>query len=1078
MKKTLQCLCILAMIVGMHTLAYSQNEITVTGRVTSADDGSALPGVSVVEKGTSKGTTTDANGRYQIQIASDGTLVFSFIGMTNQEVAVGNRTSVDVQLATDIKALQEVVVTAQGISRERRALGYAVSNLGSERVTQISEPDPLRAIQGKIAGVNVIGASGVSGSASRITIRGNSSLTGQNQPLLVVDGIPFDNSFNTSATQSSLVGGSGFSNRGVDIDPNNIETYTILKGAAAAALYGTRAANGVILITTKSGSSKARKGLGISLSSSYSVERIANLPKLQHKYGAGANFNYLAANGSWGPAFGGQLTDIPHPYWGADYRTALPELQGVRVPYQAYPDNVKDFFQTGHVWENALTISGGNEKSSITSVISRTDQKGMIPNNSFDRTSVSVGGNSALSAKLSANANLTYTNTNQVGPILGANNAIGSASVFGRTLWLPRNFDLQGWPYQNPVTNASLAGWLTGAIDNPIWSTENNKYTNNVDRLNGYIGLGYKLNSWLDFNYKIGVNTYNDRRRTTIRPGSVSAVGNQRGGVLEDNYYWQEIESNFLITASRNIGEQFDIKATVGHNFNQRYSDRDVVEGTEIITFGIDNIRNTQNVRSVTDPAVTGIRRQRLIGVYGDVQVGFNNYLFLNLTGRNDWSSTLPKGGNSFFYPSVGTSFVFSDAFKLPTQILNLGKIRASWARVGNAPLPYNLIPTYEVNPGFGNVGQGLGVQFPFLNTPGTLIGTTIADPNLKPEFTSEIELGTELRFLNDRIGIDFTYYTRSTTNQLGFVTVPSATGYTSKYTNFGEITNRGIEVSLDLTPIKYRDFTWNILSVFTRNRNIVQSLTEGIEQIVIGANFTGGTQAVHVPGQPYGVMFGSGVARDPESGKVLINSATGFPIIDAVNRKVLGDPNPQWLLGITNSFSYKGFTLSALLDIKYGGDIYSTTVQNMLFRGTTTDTEDREKLLVIDGVLGNTTTRQPLKGSDGKTIPNTTQITVNNYYFGGVNSDEYTIFDASWIRLREISLGYTLPTKWLSRTPIGSARLSISGRNLWLYTPNIPKGTRFDPETSTFGASNVQGFEFTNAPTSRRYGINLLLSF
>ncbi len=1073
MKRILQLLTVLGLIIGVNLTLHAQDR-TVTGRVTSAEDGSAIPGVNVLVKGTTTGATTDGTGRYSLAVPENATLVYSFIGLVTQEVAVGNQSSIDIRMVSDVKALSEVVVAAPfGIQRERKALGYSVGEVGADRVTQISEPDPLRAIQGKVAGVNVIGSSGAPGSSSRITIRGNSSLTGQNQPLLVVDGIPFDNSFNTSATQSSLVGGSGFSNRGVDIDPNNIESYTILKGAAAAALYGTRAANGVILITTKSGSTKARKGLGLSFSSGYSLERIANLPDLQNTYGAGANFHYSAANGSWGPAFGGQFSSIPHPYWGSQYTTVFPELQGVRVPYQAYPDNVKSFFQTGHLWENAITITGGNEKSSINSVVSRTDQEGMIPNTSFDRTSISVGGNTSLSNRLSANGNLTYTNTNQIGPILGANNAVGSASAFGRTLWLPRNFDLQGWPNTNPVTNGSLAGWLTGQIDNPIWSTANNLYTNNVDRLNGYVGLGYNAFDWLDFNYKVGINTYNDRRRTTIRPGSVSAVGSGQGGILEDYFWWQEIESNLIATATHKFSDKFDIRATVGQNYNQRTSDRNVVEGTEIIAFGIDNLNNTKNVRSVQST----YSRQRIMGIFGDVQLGFNNYLYLTLTARNDWASTLPKGGNSFFYPSVGASFVFSDAFNISPDVLNLGKIRASWARVGNAPGPYNLIPTYNVNPGFGNVGQGLGVQFPFINQPGALISTTIADPNLKPEFTSEYELGTELRFLNDRIGLDFAYYNRSTVNQLGFVTVPAATGYTSKFTNFGEVTNRGVEASLDLTPVKAGDFSWNILSVFTRNRNIIQSLTEGVEQIIIGANF-GSAQAVHRPGLPYGVIYGPGMARDPESGKLLINAATGYPFNDNINRKMLGDPNPQWLLGVTNTFSFKGLTLSALLDYKYGGDIYSTTVQNMLFRGTTTDTEDRDKLVIIDGVLGNTTTLEPLRDGDGNTIPNTTQITVNNYYFGAINSEEFTVFDATWLRLREVTIGYNLPANWLGRTPIRTARIQFSGRNLFLYTPHIPKGTRFDPETSTFGAGNIQGFEFTNAPTSRRYGVNLLISF
>jgi TonB-linked SusC/RagA family outer membrane protein len=1063
----------------ISSMAWAQ-ERTVTGKVTSAEDGSALPGVNVVVKGTTNGTVTDASGVFTLGVSSDAELlVFSFIGMATQEIQIGNKTEITVSLIADVKQLAEIVVTAQGLEKTRKSLGYSVSEVGSERLNQISEPDAIRSLQGKVPGVFIAGSSGLAGSATRITIRGNSSLTGNNQPLFVVDGIPYNNSYDNSNTQSSLVGGSAFSNRAADIDPSNIETMTVLKGTAASALYGSRAANGVILITTKSGSKKAsNKGLEMTYNSSYSIETIANLPDYQNKYGAGSNFNYSEANGSWGPEFGGPLKDIPHPYWNNANNTALPDLQGQRIPYQAYPNNVRDFFEQGRVMENSLSISGGGPKGKLTSVISNTNQQGMVPGSNFERTSFSIGGNARLDNKFNVGGSLTYTKTKQEGPILGANNAVGSATIFSRTLFLPRNLDLQGLPYINPFTNASLFGWLTGQADNPIWSAKNNGSTSDVDRLNGFFNLGYDVTDWLSVNYKVGLNTYRETRRQVIRQGSVSSIGSGRGGVTDDYLYWQEIESNLIFTFNKSISKDISFLANLGHNVNQRTSDRSVYEGIENVFFDIDDIDNTNRV--VTSPVGGGgYERQRLVGVYLDAQLGYKNYLFLNLAGRNDWSSTLPKDGNSFFYPSLNTSFVFTEAFNIKSNILNFGKIRFGAGRVGNAPGPYNLVPNYLINPGFGNVSQGLGVQFPFLGNSGSRISRQIADPGLEPEFTSEIEAGIELKFLNSRVGFDLTLYNRQTINQLGSITTPAVTGYTSRYTNFGEVSNKGIELGVDLVPVQLGSFKWNIYAAFTKNLNIVEKLTDGVELITFGNNFTGGVQSVHMPGKPFGSIEGTPIARDPDTGSILINEVSGFPILNTINRGIIGDPNPKWLLGLTNTFSYKGFVLSTVFDIKYGGDLYSTSVPLLMGRGVTTDTEDREKLLIIDGVLGNPTDFTVLKDANGAPIANKTLISVNNYYFGAVNDgNELAIYDGTYYRLREITLGYTIPKLLLSKTPFGSARVSFSGRNLWYFAPHFPKGTNFDPETNTFGSTNQQGFEFTNPPTARRYGVNISLTF
>lgn len=1079
MKKLLLINLILVLALFSASSAWAQTR-TVSGRVTGPD-GLPLPGVTVLEKGTTNGMATGVDGSYSITVPENATLTFSFIGFATQEVPVAGRSEINIQLAPDTRTLSEVVVTALGIERETRALGYSVSEIQSDQVVQRSEPDVLRTLQGKVPGVNIIGSSGVPGSSTNITIRGNSSLLNNNQPLFVVDGIPFDNDLVES--EDPLIRGASYSNRAADIDPNNIESISVLKGAAAAALYGSRAANGVVVITTKAGSARMNpKGLGVVYSTSYSIEDIV-LPDYQNKYGSGANGVFSYANGSWGPGFdwgpeySTSINSFPHPYVRtAALRAAFPQFAEENVPYQAYPDNVKDFFNTGHVFENSVTLNGGTERASFTGVVSRMNQEGMIPESQFNRTNISIGGNSNLSDKLRVGGTLSYTNSAQRGPSIGASNAIGNASAFARILFIPRNINLSGFPYINPLTRGSAFGWLTGQADNPYWSVQNNSFSSNVDRISGNINASYNILDWLSVSYRIGTNTYTDRRRTTVRPGSVGFSG--LGAVQEDAVRFQEIESNLLLTADRNLTEDITLRAILGHNVNHRETDISSVQGSNIIIFGIDQIKNTTDI--IPDPnAIAGLERRRLFGIFADVQFGYRDFLYLNVTGRNDWSSTLPVANRSFFYPSVSSSLVFTEALDLQSDILDYGKIRASWSRVGNDAAPYSLMQVYQINPFFGNNVGGVG--FPFLGNPGSILFPTAGDPNLTPEFTTEVELGTDLNFFDNRIGLNFTWYSRRSTNQIGAIQTPPSTGLAQRITNFGEITNKGVELGLDITPVRTGSFTWNTFTNFTRNRNKVVSLAEGVEEVIIEANF-GSAMAVHRPGEEFGIIVGSAVARDPETNKPLINPQTGYMLL-ARDPKVIGNPNPRFLVGFTNTFSYKGLSLSALVDYRHGGDIYSTTIESYLGRGVTTDTEDREKAVIIDGVFGDPITLTPLAGSGGAAIPNNIALSMNDLYFGtgsfGINTaSEMSVYDGTNIRLREVTMGYEIPASLVSKTFLTGINVSLSARNLWWFAPNMPKGTNFDPETSTYGAGNVQGFEFTNAPSARRYGVNLRFAF
>lgn len=1082
MKKFLR-LCSLFVFAFAVSNSWAQ-ERSVSGKVTAIDDGSTLPGVNVVIKGTTTGTITDFDGNYVLNISDGAILVFSFIGYSSEEVEVGSRSVIDLQLSADVKQLSEVVVTAQGIQREAKALGYAVANVSGEQVQQVNEPDVVRSLQGKIPGVNIQGSSGLPGSSTRITIRGNSSALGANGPLFVVDGIPYSSGQNSTGSQ--LVNGAAYSSRISDLDPNTIASMTVLKGGAAAALYGSRAANGVVLITTKGGAGSAtKKGLEVVVNTSYSFENVSNLPDYQNTYGAGSDGDYGNVNGSWGPKFS-ELDSIAHWYGGPNGNpNSFPQFStfdaagnvtgAVNIPFQAYPNNIEDFFETGHVLESSVAVNSGGEHGNMSMVISRTEQEGYVPTSGFDRTTISLGGKSILDNGLIAGGNFSYTQSNQVGPPISGN-GVGSTSLTSRLLWTNRAWPIQDFdalPHTDPVTGNNA---FPIVADNPYWTIRNNSFTSEVHRFVGNVNFSYDIFDWLTASYKVGVNQYTDKRLQKVAVGSTGRNG--IGEIIDDQYFSQEIESNFVLTFNKDINEDIDLTAIVGQNFNQRRFDNNTVTGTNIISRGIVELANTANL---VNTLALGASKRRLIGLFADVSVGYKNFLFLNLTGRNDWSSTLPKDNRSFFYPAVSTSFIFTEAFDIGGDILSFGKIRVGWSKVGNDATPYSIDPTFVSNPLFGANANGIG--FP-LNTPtaanvsAATQGDQLGNPALTPEFTTEIELGTALKFFNNRIGIDFTYYDKSTTDQIIAITVPGSSGFRTQVTNVGEITNEGIEIGLDLNPLSANSpFAWNIYASFSHNKNKVVDIGDN-NQLVINGVF-GNPRVVLEPGEDYGVLSGSVSARDDE-GNLLIDPTTGFKIASNTPQ-VVGNPNPDFILGVTNSLSYKGITLKALFDWKEGGDLYSTSIQRMLGRGVTKDTEDRDASVIVPGVFGDANTGEPLRDEAGNKIPNNIQINANRLYFnnyGFGSQAEDDVYDATVYRLRELSIGYKLPAKLIESLPFGSVEFSISGRNLWFFAPGFPEHTNFDPETNTFGATNSQGLEVsTYVPSSKRFGFNLKLT-
>ena len=1077
--------------------AYAQR--TITGKVTDSG-GEPLIGASILVKGSSTGTVTDLDGTYSLAVPANATvLVFSYTGYESKDLALGASNVVDATLEEGAEQLSEVLVTAIGIERSKKSMGYAVTNLNSSDVLQRSEADPLRAVAGKIPGVTITGSGGGPGTSTKINIRGFSSLTGNTQPLFVVDGVPFDNSVNATTGAQS---GAQFSNRGFDIDPNNIESMTVLKGAAASALYGSRATNGVIVITTKSGSKGSRKGLEVTYNSSFQSEQISGIPEYQDVYGQGSNQVYNGGFiGNWGSPFAEHVDrlnsaygtsyskvivpgypegTVPHPlvsggFAGSRFPNVFPQLmkdgKAMAVPYRPY-DIIGPFFRDGGLFENSININGGNEKSALNAVVSRMNNEGIVPNSHSGRTSVSVGGNAKLDNGLSVSGNVTYVNSEQRTPpsggsVFGGNFGTADASIFTRLFYLPRNFDLNetnpegiAYPFENPVTGSNV---FYRALDNPRWLTKYDYFKSNVNRVYGNIALNYDVTPWLALSARGGMNTYSDFQKNVKVAGGVADAN---GEVWTNDVTNTEIDLNYLATVTTKFGENIDFRLIAGFNWNQRSYGTRYVVGDGIISRGLYN----------TDATVTQLssefnRSQRFYAAYSDMQLGYKNYLYLGITARNDFSSTLPAANRSYFYPGVNASFVLTDAFDISNNFLGYAKLRGAWTQVGNEATPYRTATPYFLSTPFTTAG---GSKFNLAS-----LGNTLGNGNLLSELTTEVEFGADLRLLKNRVALEFTWFKRNSTNQITSTQVPASSGFTRAVVNAGEIQNKGFEVSLNFSPIKTKNFTWDATVNFTRIRSLVVDAGEGGD-IYVGGLFSS-LGVIHRTGLPYGQIFGSANAKSPE-GDLLIDKSLGLTILEPTS-EVIGDPNPDFTTSLINTFSFKGFSLNAMLDWRQGGDMYLTTAGSLLLRGQIKVTEDREALRVIPGVYGNTQTFEPVLDEKGNYIRNTTAITAFDYFFsngfGAYGADETNIFDITSIRLREISLAYQFPKKLLSKTPFGSARLSLSGRNLWWRAPNILEGVNSDPEVLAESASsNVQGFEYGSYPTTRRFGVNLSITF
>lgn len=1028
---------------------------TVSGTV-SDPDGEVLIGASILVEGTSTGTVTDVDGAFSINVSAEAkTLVVSYTGFSTQNIALGASNVYDITLEPSALDLSEVVVTAIGLEANRARLGYSVQNVDSEEIANSQEVNLVDGLNSKVAGVTVTSSSGSPGASSNIRIRGATSVTGNNQPLFVVDGVPIDNS-----EVGSSVGDVDQANRAIDINPNDIASMTVLKGPAATSLYGVRAANGAVVITTKSGQVGKPK---ITFSTNYRLEEVNKFNELQSTYAQGQPIGGVPTwrgpdtgeGFSWGPA----IADLE--FDGSDYPydqngRLVPRGTGNGVPAQAYDQT--DFFVMGNTYDVNLAVQGGTEAVRYYVSGGRLAAKGVVPGATFERTTVKLRADASLTDKITVSGSANYINS-------GGNRIQRGSNVKGVMLGLLRNtptFDMGNGktgqeaaddPSSYLLPDGRQRSYRAGIYDSPYWTVNKNPYTDNVNRIIGYAGLTYDVLPWMSFKYKLGIDQYSDRRNWAldINPGR------QAGEVHQFTINNRDLNSDLLMTINKDLGDKLNLSAIVGHNY---FSTMYVNQGADGTTLAAPDFYHISNATDIQ--AFEVINQKKLIGAYADVSLSYANYLFLNLTGRNDWSSTLPKDNNTFQSYSASLGFTFTEAFGIQDNpILPYGKLRLSYGAVGNDA------PLYATQNYFNSAaatGDGFitGITFPAFGVNAFERDVQLGNDVITPETTTTLEVGGEFKFLRGRVGLDVTYYSSESVDQILPVQLPAPTGFTSAILNAGRVTNKGVEIVFDVNPVRGQDFRWDITGNFTHYENVVEELAEGIDDITL-AGFTS-TSSNAVAGMPFGAIFGTGFQYD-DDGNMLIGN-DGWPLVDPI-RRPLGDPNPDFLMGLRNTFSYKGITLSALLDVRSGGDVWCGTCGIIDYFGTSqVSADERNDVVVFNGLLPDGTPNNiavPLANPEAG---------LGTYYrvrygFGGIS--EMSIFDASWLRLRELTLTYNLPKSILGET-FDNMTISLTGRNLWLSTdyPGI------DPETNLTGASNGFGLDYFNMPNTKSYAVTL----
>lgn len=1043
------------------SIAWAQ-ERNINGKVTAAEDGSGLPGVNVVLKGTSTGTVTDVEGNYRLSVPNTGgTIVFSFIGLVTQEIEVGERAVVNVQMSQDVTQLGEVVVTALGVERKQAALGYSATTVNTEEITKGRTFSAMNSLQGKVAGVIINSASGQPGAQTFVTIRGINSIGGNNNPLYVVDGVPINNSFNNFTSDSNDANRQqDFGNRANDINPDDIESMTVLKSASATALYGSRAANGVIVITTKKG--KAGEKLKVNLSSSVTFSTPLRLPEVQQTFGQGWNgIDDLTQNGSWGPRFDGELR-----VWGN-----VVDNSQLLKPYVALPNNIRDFYETGKSFMNTVSVSGGSDKVSYYFSYGNTSENGIIPTDadSYKRNTFSFRG-SYTGNRLSISSSVNYFLKNAKVVTVGQGN--NGATLFQELIQIPSDIsvvDLKD--YNNKFNN--LDNFYTPYNQNPYYVLNENGNDFVENRIQGNISLDYKLADWLSATWRLGSDVANSQIKDWIAIATFDNNGYNKseidvpGTVFNRSRYAREINSDFILNFNKKLSSAFTLNAFVGHNVNQRSQDEFDAYASNLNVPRFYNLANSNN--SPTIKTFQSLRR--IVGVYGQAELAFNDYLYLTVLARNDWSSTLPKGKNSYFYPGANVSFVFSDLFTAVQGTLSYGKVRVSIGQTGRDSDPYGVYNVFVP----GNVQLPFGdLQFPLGGVNAYEVSNQLGNADLKPEITTEYEIGTELKFFQNRLGLDLTVYNKNTVNQILPVQLANSTGYTTYFNNLGKIQNKGLEALITVTPIQTSNFQWTLASNWTINRNKVVELADGLDEFLIVNIYD--VDMVAMKGQPLGVFKAPQYATDDE-GHVIVN-AQGIPT-SASDKGIVGNIQSNFITGLTNQFQYKNFGLSFTLDYRDGGKMYSYTKRLMEFVGNSTNTlyNDRQPFIVPNSVKVEGDADNPTY------VENDIPVTMSNIseYFNSATNlalQRDHVIDRTFLKLREVVLSYNVPRSVLSKTPISSLNVSLVGRNLFLWTP--ASNNIIDPEITAYNGASVKAFagEFAVGPTVRSYGISLKAGF
>jgi TonB-linked SusC/RagA family outer membrane protein len=1045
-------LIILPILFFWATATMAQTKV-VSGKVTQAENGASLPGVVVKVGGSSTAVSTNNNGDYTITVpAANATLTFSYIGFVTKSVPVGTQSTINVALATDSQQLNEVVVTALGIKRDPRSLAYTTQPVSGAELTQNRQSNVVNALQGKVAGVAISSTGGAPGQGARIQIRGVNSIDPgrDNQPLFVIDGIFMDNS-----TSSQGSGAYGMSNRAVDINPDDIESMNILRGGAATALYGLRGANGVVVITTKSGRAGTIK---IDYQGTFGFENVNTMPEIQNKFTQGWRGVYNPED-FW-PSFGPTVAEA----------IAIDPTH----PAQLY-NHMKDAFQTGSQYRNGITVSGGSEKMTFLTSVSQLQHNGILPSTNFKNYQGRLNTTFKPSDKFNAGASINVNNS-------GGRRYNAGRYIEQLIYWSPRH-DVNDYLEDNGTMRAY------GATTNPRYQAESQHFTDDVMRFIGSANASYQPTKWLNLTYRAGIDTYRDSRLMTA-PGSQGLVGERLvedngtdafpGMGLINNYNdnFRSINSTFIASLTHTIAKDFTGTLRLGHDLYDRKIYRNAVEGSNLTVFDWYSLGNAKFLT-----ANTYEEDYRLMGIFGELSLNYKDYLYLTLTGRNDITSSLLSPNNSFFYPSASLSYIVSDHLKLP-EVISDAKFRFSYARIGKDA------NAYSTSRGFANY-TGLPTGYTGFTRPALL-----GDPTLKPEFTDTYEGGFNLKFFKGRIGIDANYYHSLSQDQIISVPISSTTGYVTAAVNAGSMRNKGIEITLSGTPVKTENFSWETTLNYSANRNKIISLRSDLTEINAASEhgyLNARVTMKLVPGEAYGTLYGTEYKRyfspaeiaagldkttqasDPS--RPLLIGANGFPIIGAAaDQKKLGNVQPNWIGGWNNTFRYKDVTLNLLFDARIGQERYNQLANYYTAFGIAKDTENRTQHRVFEGVLadGTPNTREVWLGQG---IDPTSGVDYGDGYYRLVNRgvSEPFVQNASWVRLRSLSLGYALPKKWLTKGFVKNVNMSVTGNNLFLWTDY----DGFDPESSTTNSgSNIEGFAGMTYPAVRSFLFSLNVGF